>query len=163
MSAGREGVTKWEPNVTVIKDDVTYTYDAVLGTDVFEMLADEVEACNRHNGWFDEDRRFAEGIALLHSEASEALDAFRDQGMAETVDYRSEDGFEIVERGSARDKVLRAAGRIGKPIGVPSEYADVLIRLLDSARRDGVDLMQATREKLTYNWTRGYKHGGKRL
>lgn len=146
------------------KNDVMYPHPTVLNTNVLAMMAAEVEACNQFNGWFEEDRTFGDGIALLHTELSEAMDAYREQGMSETVRYeQSADGFEIVGKGSDRDNSLRSLGLIGKPQGVASEYADELIRLLDEASRQGVDLFQAFREKLTYNWTRGYRHGGKRL
>lgn len=156
------GVTKFEPGRHE-KDGVVYDYPRVLGTEVLEMMAKEVEACNRFNGWFEEGRTFGEGIALLHSEISEALEAYREQGLDETVRYESEDGYAIVNKGDVNDTNWRKAGQIGKPCGVASELADELVRLLDEASRQDIDLFQAFREKLTYNWTRGYRHGGKKL
>lgn len=47
----------------------------------------------------------------------------------------------------------------GKPEGVPSEVADILIRLLDFAGEYGIDLAAITEEKLAFNSTRPYKHG----
>ena len=93
---------------------------------------------NLANGWFESDRSFGEDIALLHSEVSEALEAFRDGDM-----------------GSIRED--------GKPEGVDSELADVLVRLLDTTRRYGVDLESILLKKLAYNATRGNRHGGKIL
>jgi NTP pyrophosphatase (non-canonical NTP hydrolase) len=46
-----------------------------------------------------------------------------------------------------------------KPEGVPSELADIFIRLLDHAGELGVDLASAVKEKLEYNATREYLHG----
>lgn len=46
-----------------------------------------------------------------------------------------------------------------KPEGVPSEMADVLIRVLDFAGEVGIDLAAMVEEKLTYNATRGHLHG----
>ena len=44
---------------------------------------------------------------------------------------------------------------------VHEELADVLIRLLDTAERHGVDLERQAMEKLERNRQRGYRHGGK--
>ncbi len=49
-----------------------------------------------------------------------------------------------------------------KPCGIPSELADVAIRLADLAGALGIDLEQAIIEKHRYNRTRAYRHGGKR-
>ena len=46
---------------------------------------------------------------------------------------------------------------------VAVELADCLIRILDWAGREGVDLDAILREKMDYNRTRQYRHGGKKL
>lgn len=98
-----------------------------------------VRRVNETNGWFDRDRSFGEDIALLHSEVSEALEAYRDQGLTAWVTES------------------------GKPEGVGSELADVLVRLLDTCERYGVDLADEFARKLAYNAGRGHRHGGKHL
>lgn len=88
----------------------------------------------------DDDRTtFGDRIALIHSEASEALEAFRDLGHTKPM----LDGQ--------------------KPVGVPSELADVVIRVADLAESYGVDLERAILDKLAFNKTRPYRHGNKRL
>lgn len=114
---------------------------------------------NVHNGWFDGERTFGDEIALIHSEASEALEAFRADGFSDLV---------RLAEGMYPPKSLTVAlaadqGRIGKPEGVASELADIVIRVLDSAKRHGIDIEDAIVRKLNYNATRGYRHGGKAL
>jgi NTP pyrophosphatase (non-canonical NTP hydrolase) len=99
----------------------------------------QVEENNRLHGWYDDERSFAEDIALLHSEVSEALDAWREIGF----DERTSEG--------------------GKPDDVASELADVLIRLLDICQRRGIDLRAEYERKMRFNLSRPYRHGGKRL
>jgi len=47
-------------------------------------------------------------------------------------------------------------------LGIEEELADVIIRILDFAEYHGFDVIEAMREKVNYNRTREYKHGGKK-
>ena len=49
----------------------------------------------------------------------------------------------------------------GKPLGPLTEIADAVIRLADLCGAKGWDLEGAILEKMAYNKTRGYRHGGK--
>lgn len=121
----------------------------------FVNMTDAVNAVNVANGWFDKSRSFGEDIALLHSEASEALEAYRDHGLddaTKTCDVHGE-----YHRGTHK-----CTGD-GKPEGVGSELADVLIRLLDTCSRYNIDLPAEFERKIKYNATRGNRHGGKNL
>ena len=80
-------------------------------------------------------------LCLIHSEVSEALEAFRDGDM--------ELRWEEDKRG------------VQKPEGFVVELADVLIRVFDLAGRHGMNLEVALIAKMKYNETRPYKHGGK--
>lgn len=126
-------------------------------------MQEEVHTVNVDKGWFEDDRTFGDEIALLHSEASEALEAYRDHKFDELVRYSSDDGYSITGRGSLNDSNWRQAGLVGKPEGVPSELADVLIRLLDTCWRHDIDLEDAYEQKIAFNRTRPHRHGGRVL
>jgi NTP pyrophosphatase (non-canonical NTP hydrolase) len=115
-------------------------------TNTLAELEQQVYEVNEANGWFEEDRTVGDDIALLHSEVSEMLEAYRDWGLAD----------QTPEPWSEKTPTP-------KPEGFGSEAADVLIRLLDLCRRRGVDLEFEVQRKLAYNATRGHRHGGKRL
>jgi NTP pyrophosphatase (non-canonical NTP hydrolase) len=93
---------------------------------------------NVKHGWFDKDRAFGDDIALLHSEVSEAYEAYRKGYLAEVDD-----------NGDYNPSCLSA------------EVADVLIRLLDTCQRYDIDLMDAFLKKMKYNASRPYRHGNK--
>lgn len=107
-------------------------------------MAQEVYDIECQLGWQPNDNRFGESMALLHSEVSEALEAYRQWGTSDVTPSIAD-------------------GKMPKPEGVGSELADVLIRLLSSAHQYGVDLEHEYRRKCAYNRTRSYRHGGKRL
>lgn len=109
------------------------------------QMTDEVRQVNTELGWRAGSNSFGDYIALLHSELSEALEAYRD--------HRLEDATETHE--------LRWMPP--KPEGVGSEFADVLIRLLDVCDVYGIDLAAEYERKLAYNRTRPYQHGGRTL
>ena len=79
-------------------------------------------------------------LALIHSEVSEALEALRDGDLALRID---------LER--------------GKPEGLESELADVLIRTLDLAEALGMDMGKTMSVKMAYNEGRPYKHGNRKI
>lgn len=83
-----------------------------------QMTAEVLEWCQA-KGWYDKPVSFGEAMALLHSEVSEALEAWRLWG---TMD------------------ATRLDRSRGKPEGAGSEFADILIRLLDDCARFGCDL-----------------------
>jgi NTP pyrophosphatase (non-canonical NTP hydrolase) len=119
-------------------------------------------------GWWQEERSFGEIIALIHSEASEALEDFRNGYDVKKVWYerevmlqrRYDDPSAWVED-IERHVSITPEG--GKPCGIPSELADIVIRVFDACGRYGIDLEAAIAEKMAYNATRPERHGGKVL
>ena len=74
-------------------------------------------------------------LMLIVSEAAEAMEDHRKGAVVETTTES------------------------GKPIGLPSELADIIIRVGDLAGILGVDLQAAVIRKMAYNETRPFKHG----
>ena len=92
-------------------------------------LQKEAHAIARDHGWWDEERTFGDLIALVHSELSEALEAYRDIGLAIANPVRKTGLGEVFyER------------HLHECEGVPYELADVVIRVADMAEWYGVDL-----------------------
>lgn len=134
-------------------------------------MADEVAAWTKRKGWAEDGRTFGDEMSLLHSEVSEAIEAFRRWGFDRMVSHKVDikeaferpdlnvDGLECVhvvpDDGGYDNSV--------KPEGVASEFADILIRLLDDCYRHDIDLFVEYRKKMDYNETRAFRHGGKAL
>ena len=106
---------------------------------VLEVLIVECKRIADEHGFTD--ATAAEDIALMHSELSEALEDIRAGKPLDALEYTEK----------------------GKPIGVPSELADVVIRVMHFCGKHGINLGKAILEKMAYNESRPYKHGGKVL
>lgn len=98
-------------------------------------LAKEIYDNAVSKGFYEDNPNTATRIALMHSELSEALEADRKDLMSEKLPGRT---------------------------GVEEEYADCIIRILDDSANKGFDIHGAVLEKMAYNLTRPYKHGGKK-
>ena len=104
-----------------------------------------VKVCHRtaqDKGLWETDRSFPAVCAMIHAEVSEAVEEWCVTG---------DPGIKIVSTGLV----------MGKPIGVPVELADILIRVFDAAGHYGIDLEEALRQKVKFNETRPHRHGDK--
>lgn len=97
----------------------------MTATKTLAEMTTEVDEFCQDKGW-REKVSFPTRMALLHSEVSEALEAYRDWGLED-----------------ATGRALDAGETMPKPEGVGSEYADILIRLLDDVAVQGVNLQEA--------------------
>lgn len=107
-------------------------------------LIDQAYQTAKAKGWHNTPRSFGEMMALLHSEVSEALEAYRDG------EFIAAHTYEDTPQGP-------------KPTGIPSELADIVIRVADLCGLHRIDLERALREKLAYNANRPHRHGNKVL
>jgi phage baseplate assembly protein gpV len=137
----------------------------------FNELAKEIHQNAKEHGWWGAPtydgqmtvypdpagRNFGEILALIHSEVSEALEAWRDGYPVRTLYREHKDGT-----GCEYEKACRSPEGVlgeGKPAGVPSELADIIIRVLDACAAYEVDIDAAILAKMAYNRTRPYLHG----
>ena len=102
-----------------------------------EWLQDEAHRIAMEHGWWDKQRSILELLMLVVTEVTEAAEAYRT--------------WELLEH----------FGQHGKPEGFASELADILIRVGDLAEHYNIDLTKAVQDKMDYNVTRSWRHGGK--
>lgn len=100
-------------------------------------MVEIVHQMAKDKGWWDEERTPLEIHALIHSEISEATEAYRND-----MDV----GWHKGE----------------KPCGEPVELADAVIRIMDYFGHMGWSLESVLYLKMKYNEERPYRHGGKR-
>ena len=100
---------------------------------VFKRIQRGVHQNARAHGWWEEPREDGTLIALIMSEAAEALEALR--------------------KGNVPDEHCPEFS------GAEVELADVIIRIMDMAEARGWDVAGAIVAKHEFNKTRPYKHG----
>lgn len=115
-------------------DDHDNLAGSVSGLDAIQKVIQKV---NEEHGWNEKEIHVPEALALIHSEISEALEEYR------------------------KDPKMPEYYAGAKPEGFAIELADAAIRMLHLAERLGFSLGEAIAEKVAYNDTRPYRHGGK--
>lgn len=137
-------------------------------------LIQKVHQNAKDHGWWDEPRSMAELLCLIHSEVSEALEEDRNHRKPGETYYSGKSNSSMrmgsmsfstlfsetprIDFDSTGEKIM-----IAKPEGIPSELADIVIRVMDICGMYGIDLEKAILEKMEYNRTRPMRHGGKKL
>lgn len=101
-----------------------------------------------------------EKLCLMHSEISEALEAYRENPHGSDIIFRK-DGINyplsVCKRGTYGTGHFLDGTH--KPEGLGVELADCVIRILDFCQAYDIDLAEAIEIKMKYNATRPYKHG----
>lgn len=139
--------------------------DITLRELVLTEMQAEVIAWAITKGWHGPDApevRFGEAIALLHSECSEALEAYRNWGLRDATGADLREGCQRCAYSGVGACDDAPHGQ-PKPEGVGSEFADILIRLLHYSEVFKVDLFAEYQRKMAYNHTRAFRHGGRAL
>ena len=113
-------------------------------------IADAVHALAWQKGWHSKDEdmdAFLERACNnLHDEVSELHEAWRNGDLYKLCD---------------KAEKMRENG-IEPLTCIEEEMADIVIRVLDNARKFGVDIQSAVERKHAYNATRAFRHGGKK-
>jgi NTP pyrophosphatase (non-canonical NTP hydrolase) len=102
-----------------------------------DLIAESHDRAKR-KGFHDLAPSLDQSLCRLHSEVSEAWECTRDGALTTIVNPET-----------------------GKPEGLPSEMADVLIVLCDLAGSLGIDLEREVRMKSDFNERRAARHGRK--
>ena len=124
-----------------------YREKAKVFHQLFMWAQTNVNRINVLKGWTRRERSVGEVIALIHSELSECLEAFR-KGNPE-CDKKWDD---------------YDPSRKNVSLGISNaeeELADAIIRIMDLAHMKKLDVAKAFFIKMEYNKTRPYRHGNK--
>ena len=132
--------------------------------ELIRHLCQQAYSTAKSKGWYEGTApTVLERLALIHSEVSEAVEAYRVAPKSDRM-HRSQNhaayGVDMSNIYAADDGTLSNAW---KPEGVFAELADVLIRIFDFAGSydDGGALAEALVKKMVYNLQRPHRHGGK--
>ena len=101
--------------------------------DDFRNMQKATHATAVSKGWWDEPRETGACVALMHSELSEALEAARE---GNPPDHHCPEHSSLA-----------------------IELADTIIRIMDFAEHEELDLASAIAAKMKFNATRPHKHG----
>lgn len=117
-------------------------------------LSQRIHAGNVERGFYEHPATFPDRCMLIVSEIAEAVEAHREGRSAERDDVHQALRMSAMEMtpfvGFFRDKVKDT---------VEDEIADAIIRLLDLSGYMHIDIDAHVAAKLSYNATRGIRHG----
>lgn len=131
-------------------------------------IMEAIREVNKKNGWdlfneeidWEDTHKLPAILALIHSEVSEGLEAFRGGKVFQEVGIRHSDiHVNGVELGYMREMTEQE-----KQDNFREEMADVVIRVLDiMGGFPNCDFEMEIWDKINKNALRGHKHGGKKV
>lgn len=133
-------------DISVFADNVKLKIET-LGEKNMGQITELIQEAHKtavEHGWWEKEPDFGTLIALCHSELSEALEEYRNG-----------------KRPDESEMEMASPLLNEKPVGIPSELADTIIRIFDMCGYYGINLEQIIIQKMEYNQKRPYKHGGK--
>lgn len=144
--------------ITVPKSQCTIVNVQIKGLN--DLAADVYENA-KSKGWYDNNgsTNMGERLALIHAEASEALEADRKDRYFGKGDFPMTEDYIL---SLTNDEEFVAVFEMYVKGTFQEEIADVAIRCLDNSAYKQFDIEKHIRMKMRYNTLREYKHGGKR-
>ncbi len=123
-------------------------FETAMLFDLLEKLCKKCYENSKAHGFWDgpDNDNIPTKLALIHSEVSEMLEAFRKGNPP------CEKEVNIIESADVR-----------RITSMEEEVADILIRLCDLCGKLDIDLGRVTLAKMNYNEKRTFKHGGKKV
>lgn len=122
-------------------------------------LAKEIHENAVNHGWGKTD--FPTTAAMCHCEISEAVTEWQNNRLPEWHECMVW-GMPCISPHCSIECGNPCAQRSPKPEGIAVEMADCLIRILGWFGQEGIDADRIVAEKMNYNRTREYRHGGKK-
>jgi NTP pyrophosphatase (non-canonical NTP hydrolase) len=137
-----------------------------------EVLQERAFATAAAKGWWEngaphDSKSIAEKLLLMNTEVSEAFEDIRARRAVSETFYTKKAKMKLLNPITCLEEEREIEFEVpkgtpgAKPCGVPSELADVVIRILDFCGAYGIDLQGMILEKMAFNDTREYRHGGK--
>lgn len=108
------------------------------------------------------DSNIVQRLMLVHSEISEAFEAFRDDKYADLNTYEEcEKATDILSKDMP--DYINASFELLIKDTLQDEIADSIIRLLAFCAENNIDIEKHIQFKMKYNKLRGFKYGGKKF
>lgn len=104
-------------------------------------------------GWHDEPTNLSDRLNNITAEIAEIWEEWRNHHEPTETYYECQTTHCELSQEYCKNC------EFGKPCGIPSEFADIIIWIMDYCAEVGIDIAEMIVEKAEYNATRTYRHG----